>query len=50
MHIPLPINENGAPDYDYMEKYIRAIEKLTIVNVIKYKDSMIKATKKIVEA
>lgn len=50
MHIPLPINENGAPDYDYMEKYIRAIEKLTIVNVIKYKDSMIKATKKIVGA
>lgn len=50
MHIPLPINENGAPDYDYMEKYIRTIEKLTIVNVIKYKDSMIKATKKIVGA
>ena len=30
---------SGTPDFDYMERYIRALEKLAITDVIKYKDS-----------
>lgn len=35
-------------DYDYMERYIRAIEKLAIADVAKYKDKLIAATKQVV--
>ena len=48
--VSLPINEKKEPDYDYMDKYIRAIEKVTIKDIIKYKDNMIKYTKQIVSA
>ena len=44
----LPITPDGAPDYDYMERYIRAMEKVVIADVVKYKDDVIEATKKIV--
>lgn len=46
--ITLPVTLEGEPDFDYMERYIRAIEKLTIVNVVKYKDKVIDTTKKLV--
>lgn len=46
--ITLPITPEGEPDFDYMERYIRAIEKLTIADVVKYKDKIIDATKKLV--
>lgn len=46
--ITLPVTPEGEPDFDYMERYIRAIEKLTIVNVVKYKDKVIDTTKKLV--
>ena len=36
------------PDWEYMEKYIRAIEKVVIKDVVKYKDSVIERTKEIV--
>lgn len=36
------------PDWDYMEKYIRAIEKTVIADVVKYKNTMIKKTKEVV--
>lgn len=36
------------PDWTYMEKYIRAIEKVVIKNVVDYKDSVIAKTKEIV--
>ena len=36
------------PDFEYMEKYIKAIQKQVITDVIKYKDDIISKTKKIV--
>ena len=44
------ITPDGKPDFDYMERYIRAIEKLTIANVVKYKDEVIDTTKKLVNS
>ena len=46
--IKLPVTFDGGIDFDYMERYIRAIEKLTIADVVKYKDGLIDATKKVV--
>ena len=44
----LPIKSDGTPDFDYMSAYIRAIEKIVIADVVKYKDRIIEETKKIV--
>lgn len=46
--LELPVTADGEPDFDYMERYIRAIEKLTIADVVKYKDKIIDTTKKLV--
>ena len=43
--IQLPIGPEGEPDFDYMERYIRAIEKLVIADVVRYKDEMTVITK-----
>lgn len=48
LEISLPITKSGDIDFDYMERYIRAIEKLAIADVVKYKDKVIETTKKIV--
>lgn len=40
MKIKLPIKSDRTPDFDYMERYIRAIEKVVIADVVKYKDAM----------
>lgn len=45
--IYLPIKSDGTPDYEYMERYICALEKVVVADVVKYKDKMIKATKRI---
>ena len=37
-----------VPDWDFMSRYIRAIEKIVIKDVVKYKDEMIQKTKEIV--
>ena len=50
MKIWLPIAPDGTPDFDYMERYIRAIEKVVIADVVKYKDNVIETTKKVVGA
>jgi hypothetical protein len=34
-----------TPDWDFMDKYIRAIEKVVIADVVKYKDEVIANTK-----
>lgn len=34
------------PDFDYMEKYIRAMQKVVIADVVKYKEEVISCTKK----
>lgn len=36
------------PDWDFMEKYIKAIEKIVIADVVKYKDAVISKTKEVV--
>ena len=48
IEVSLPATLNGDIDFDYMERYIRAIEKLAIADVAKYKDKLIAATKQVV--
>ena len=50
VEISLPVLQSGEIDFDYMERYIRAIEKLVIVDVVKYKDKVIATTKKVVNS
>ena len=45
--VSLPTLDGINLDYDYMEKYIRVIEKLTIKNVVEYKDEIINLTKQV---
>ena len=45
--VSLPSSDGINPDYKYMEKYIRVIEKLAIKDVVEYKDKIIKETKQI---
>lgn len=47
--IELPVTASGDVNFDYMVRYIRAIEKLTIADMVKYKDKVIEATKAVVE-
>lgn len=44
----LPVLPDGTPDFEYMEKYIRAIEKLTIKGVVEWQDKKLKMLKTIV--
>ena len=46
--ISLPVTSDGDINFDYMERYIRAIEKLAIADVVKYKNKLIATTKQIV--
>ena len=46
--VSLPVTSDGNINFDYMERYIRAIEKLAIADVAKYKDKLIVATKQVV--
>lgn len=46
--IILPVTSDGDIDFDYMERYIRALEKLAIADVAKYKDRLIATTKQVV--
>lgn len=48
IEVSLPVTLNDDIDFDYMERYIRAIEKLAIADVAKYKDKLIAATKQVV--
>ncbi len=46
--INLPVTPSGDINFDYMERYIRAIEKLAIADVVRYKDKVITMTKQVV--
>lgn len=46
--IELPVTASGDVNFDYMVRYIRAIEKLAIANVVKYKDKVIETTRQVV--
>ena len=48
MEISLPVTSNGKPDFDYMEKYIRATEKLVIKDLVDWKNKVIKTTKEVI--
>lgn len=50
MNISLPSKKNGVIDYEFMETYIRAIEKKVIKNVIDWKDKEIEKTKNVVSS
>ena len=47
LDIMLP-EKDGKPDYSYMETLISAVQKLVIKDVVKYSDTKINATKKVV--
>lgn len=38
--IVLPVKDNGEIHFDYMERYIQAVKKSVISNLVKYKDSL----------
>ena len=46
--ITIPITKEGKPDYDYMQTYIKALEKVVIKDVVEYKNDFINKTKEIV--
>lgn len=55
--ISLPVIESSDPDHEYtvddidwqdMERYIRAMEKVAIADVVRYKDRVIEETRKLV--
>ena len=41
-------SDGFIPDFEYMERYIKAIEKIVIKDVVKYKDEMIEKMKDVV--
>lgn len=45
----LPVGDNNQPDWDYMERYIRAIEKSVIADAVKWKDRQIAVTKQVAD-
>lgn len=49
-NIKLPITQNGEIDFEFMNNFIKAIEKLVIKDVVLYADNKIKATKSIVSS
>lgn len=46
--IKLPVKKSEEIDWEYMEKYIKATEKIVIRDVVDWKDEMIKKTKEVV--
>ncbi|MFG6025674.1 MULTISPECIES: restriction endonuclease subunit S [Fusobacterium] len=48
-YIKLPVNSYDEIDFEYMKKFIQAIKKLVIKDVVLYADKKIKVTKKVVE-
>ena len=50
LSIYLPVNQQDEIDYEFMETYIRAIEKKVIKNVIDWKDKEIERTKDVVSS
>lgn len=46
----LPITRNGKIDYEYMETYISAVQKVIIADVVQYADKKIAAAKQIINS
>jgi len=47
IEIALPVTEDGKPDVDFMTKYIKVIEKLTVQEVRQELDDRLEAYKKV---
>lgn len=47
--IKLPFDANDKLNIDYMKNYIKAIKKITIKDVVQYKDRVIENTKKVIK-
>lgn len=45
----LPVGNDNQPDWGYMERYIRVMEKSVIADVVKWKDQQIAVTKQVVD-
>lgn len=50
LKIKLPVTANDEIDFEFMNNFIKAIEKLVIKDVVLYTDNKIKATKSIVSS
>ena len=50
MKISLPVKDNEQPDCQFMERFIRATEKLVIADAVKWKDKVIATTKSVARA
>lgn len=50
LKIKLPVTANDEIDFEFMNNFIKAIEKLVIKDVVLYADNKIKATKSIVSS
>lgn len=48
-HILLPVDSAGAIDFNYMKCYIRAIEKLAIIDIFNRKSKVVETAKNILE-
>ncbi|WP_228064003.1 restriction endonuclease subunit S [Streptococcus acidominimus] len=46
--VELPVDIHGNIDFEYMSQYIQAIKKVSIEDVVRYKDKIITATQNIV--
>ena len=47
LEISLPVQTEDVPDWDLMKRYIRAIEKLVIKDVVNFKDVFIAKAKEV---
>ena len=47
--VNLPVTSDGNINFDYMERYIRTIEKLVIADTARHADKLIATTKQVVE-
>lgn len=46
--VELPVDVHGNIDFEYMSQYIQAIKKVSIEDVVRYKDKIITETQNIV--
>lgn len=49
IEVILPVGNDNQPDWDYMERYICAMEKLVIADAVKWKDQQVVITKQIMD-
>lgn len=46
--IEVPVDSDGQIAFEYMENYVKAIEKVVIADVVKYKDQQINAARQLI--